>query len=132
MPDARHPKPYPRGPKHPKLSVTPQWKLRVGQAIERNRTAGVAPRSRSELARMIRADKGGLTRMLDGDQETYKYARQISELLGIPDAQVANPELDADVNEDEWAQLAARVRTLPDDVQRRAIRMIRAALDDVG
>lgn len=130
MPDARHPKPYPRGPKHPKLPVSPEWKRRVDQALEDNKRRGVAPGNRAELARMVKADKGGLKTMLDGDQASYKYARQISDLLGIPDAMTANPELTQNgVGADEWAEAVARARTLPPDEQRRALRMFRAAID---
>ena len=130
MGDARHPKPYPRGPKHPKLRVTPAWKRRVEQALEANRKADQAPRARGELAQMIKADPGGLGRMLDGTQETYKYAKQISDLLGIPSAQVDNPELTDGVQDDEWSVAVARAKSLPQSEQRRLLRMFQAALKD--
>lgn len=130
MADARHPKPYPRGPKHPKLSVNKQWKKRVDEALEANARSGRRPRSRKELARLIRADPAGLNRVLDGDQGSYKYAKQISELLAIPPAQVDNPELsDGPIQEDEWSRTVAAAKSLPESEQRKLLRMFRAALD---
>jgi hypothetical protein len=133
MADARHPKPYPRGPKHPKLGVNNHWKRRVDEALEANRRLGKRPRTRAELARMVKADKSGLNSMLDSDQPTYKYARVITELLHIPPAYVDNPELtDGEpVPEDEWAVYVARVKTLPESEQRRLLRLFRIALEDV-
>lgn len=127
MGDARHPKPYPRGPKHPKLGVSETWKRRVDHALEQNRKANRAPRGRAELARMIKADKGGLTRMLDSHQDTYKYAKQVSEVLGIPYAKVDNPELTDGVTADEWDTIVATIKKLPEDEQRRLLRVFQAA-----
>lgn len=76
---------------------------------------------------MIKADKGGLTRMLDSHQDTYKYAKQVSELLGIPYAKVDNPELTDGVTADEWDAIVATIKKLPEDEQRRLLRVFQAA-----
>lgn len=130
MADARHPKPYPRGPKHPKSPVSPAWKRRVDEALEANKRAGRRPATRAELARMAKADKGGLNKMLDGAQASYKFARVVSELLNIPPAVVDNPDLADGVSTDEWAVFVAEAKALPETEQRRLLRIARAALND--
>ena len=126
MADARHPKQYPRGAKHPKKPVTKAWKLRVISILEANERAHKTPSSVAELARMIGADKGGLHTMLYSDQATYKYAQQINDVLGIADAMVDNPAL----TEDEWASAVRLMRDMPEERQRQALAILRTFLID--
>lgn len=127
MPDARHPKQYPRGPKYPKLPVNDAWKRRVIAALEVNSRTGRPPKNPAELARLIGADKGGLHKMLTSKQDTYKYARQISDVLSLGDAMVENPE----ITEDEWDHVVRAMRGKPLEQQRQAIRVLRTlALDE--
>lgn len=126
MPHARHPKQYPVGAAHPKLQVTPGWKARVAEALRENSRNGRTPRNRAELARAIGADKAGLGKMLDTEQPTYKYVRQICEVLHIDEPTIANPAIEAD----ELSRAVAHVRSLPTDQQRRILRILRAALDE--
>lgn len=129
MTDVRHPKQYPRGSKYPKLHVSPTWKRLVDEALAHNLRSGRAPSSRAELARMIGADKGGLGRMLDGDQPTYKYAKPICDVLGIEPATIENPRV-LQIEQDELDRAIADVRALPKSAHLRAARMIRAWLDE--
>jgi hypothetical protein len=78
---------------------------------------------------MIKADKGGLSRMLDSAQESYKYAKQISDLLNIPHAMIANPELTDGAEIDEWSIYVARVKALPEARQKKYLRMLQLALE---
>lgn len=121
MPDARHPKKYPKGQKHPKLPVTPDWKRAVLAKLELNRSIDRPPRNEAELARTVGADKGGLHDVLHGEQATYKYARQIADLLGIGDAMVVNPEL----TDDEWDVAVRRIRALSSDKQKQVLAILR-------
>lgn len=70
---------------------------------------------------MIGADKGGLHEALHGDQATYKYARQISDILGIGDAMIDNPAL----TEDEWDAAVAKIRAMPPERQRQVLAILR-------
>jgi len=128
MPNARHPRQYPRGPRHPKLPISPAWKKRVLAELVANRLANREPRNEAELARMIGADKGGLHDALHGTQASYKYARRISEILGIGDAMVANPELS--VSADEWEQAVRLMRAASPEQQRKALAILRTLLLD--
>lgn len=121
MADARHPKKYPKGPKHPKLPINDGWRRAVLARLEANRAAERPPRNEAELARTVGADKGGLHEVLHGDQATYKYARQISEILGIGDAMVNNPQL----TDDEWDVAVRRIKALSVERQRQALAILR-------
>jgi hypothetical protein len=131
MPDARHPKQYPQGAKHPKREVTPSWKKLVLQVLDRNLKAGRSPSSPTELARAVGAHKTGMLRMLGSDQATYKYVRQICEVLDIPEPTKENSEISSVfVEEDEWSAAVAAAKALPPDQQRRALRALKALVDE--
>ncbi len=118
---ARHPRRYPADPGTP---VTPSWKAKVKRVLEMNRLAGKWPSMPSQLAREIGADKGGLSKMLNGSQRTYRYAAKINALLHIEDAMIPNPAIERD----EWDRAVAAAQGLPADRQREALRAFRAAI----
>jgi hypothetical protein len=100
MPNARHPRQYPDGEG---LQVSPDWKAKVRAKLEANRLAGRKPDSVASLARMIEADKSGLTKFLKSEaSEKSKYAPPIIALLGIPQ-----------LTEDELDKIASKIRSLP-------------------
>lgn len=121
MANARHPRKYPAGTA---LPVTQAWKARVRAALHANLAAGRSPRTASELARMIGADKAGLSTMLKTDQRTYRYAREICDVLGIEEAMVANPA----VEPDELERAVEILRKLPFKEQRQALAILEALL----
>lgn len=118
---ARHPRKYPADPGTP---VTPSWKAKVKRVLELNRLAGRALNTPSQLARAIGADKGGLSKMLNGPQRTYRYAAKINAVLHIEDAMIPNPAIERD----EWDRAVAAAQGLPPDKQREALRAFRAAI----
>lgn len=75
---------------------------------------------------MVGADKSGMLRMLDGEGSSYRYTRQICELLGVDEPMVENPA----ITQDEWDRAVALARSLPLEQQRRALRILRAVLDE--
>lgn len=96
------------------------------QILDANAKAGRTPSSPAELSRMIGADKSGLTKMLTGDQPSYKYTRQICDVLGIDEPMIANPAI---VEEDEWNRTVAAAKALPPDQQRRLLKALKALLE---
>jgi hypothetical protein len=77
---------------------------------------------------MIGADKGGFQKMMETDQASYKYTRQICEVLPIEPAMINNPAIEP-VGADEWALTVAAVKALPDAEQHRLLRMLKAAVE---
>lgn len=118
---ARHPRKYPSDPGMP---VTSSWKAKVRRVLESNRVAGRSPSTPTDLARAVGADKGGLFKMLAGEQRSYRYAAKINALLGIEDAMVPNPAIE----QEEWERALETARTLPPERQREALRAFRAAI----
>lgn len=109
------------------MQLTPAWKARVLQALKANERAGRSPDSPAALARAIGADKSGLNKMLVGDQPSYKYAKQICEVLGIDEPMVPNPAI---VEDDEWDRAVAAARALPLEQQRKFLRALKALVFD--
>lgn len=122
MPSARHPKKYPSGTARP---VTRAWKERVRVALRANLVAGRSPKTASELAAKIGADKTGLLKMLKTEQATYRYVREICDMLHIEEAMIANPAV---VPEEDIERLINELRQLPPRKQRRALAIIETLL----
>lgn len=121
MPHARHPKKYPAGTA---LPVTRAWKERVRAALRSNLAAGRPPKTASELADVIGAHKTGLLKMLKSEQGTYRYVREICDVLKIDEAMVPNPA----VEPDEVERCIAELRQLPPKKQRRAVAILEALI----
>lgn len=120
MSDARHPRKYPRGQR---LPINDEWRAAVRTQLELNQKAGRSPKNEAELARIIGADKGGLHTALHGTQVSYRYARQISDVLRIGDAMVPNASLGTPV--DELDAAVRRIRELTPERQRQALAILR-------
>jgi hypothetical protein len=129
MPDARHPKQYPKGSKYPKMQLTPAWKAKVRQVLEDNAKNGRQPANPAELARMVGASKTGLLKMLNTDQPTYKYTKQICDVLRIDLPMIANPSI-PEIEDDEWDRTVAAAKRLPIDEQRRFLRTLKALVEE--
>lgn len=76
---------------------------------------------------MVGADKTGMLKMLDTEQATSKYVREICELLKIEPAMIANPELPEE-DEDEVERSISWLRGLPPKKQRKALALLETIL----
>jgi len=122
MANARHPKKYPSGTG---LPVTRAWKERVRSALRSNLAAGRSPSSPSELAEAVGAHKTGLLKMLKTEQATYRFVREICDVLDIEPAMIANPAVEP---EDAVERSIAALRELPPRKQRRALAILEALI----
>lgn len=101
------------------------------QTLDANLKAGRSPSTPAELARAVGADKSGLNKMLLGDQASYKYTKQICDVLSIGKPYEENAAVsDAIIQEDEWERTVADARALSPDQQRRALRALKALVYD--
>ena len=113
MGDARHPRPYPEGPRR---QMTPEWKQLVRDTLADNKKAEPrrVPFDQAGLARAIGVHKTAITKMFAADASAL--VDLICSVLGIPQPmRPANPddELDATIDAldpDERAKVLKFIR----------------------